>query len=171
MSILKALRRTKPSGLSRRELFRNGGLLAAAGLAPAAVSSASAATAMSFGSDMYQSIGVRPVINAKGTFTVMSGSLMLPECRQAMQEASQNFVQLDELMAGVGKRIAEITGGDRSAPIALICARGVRSHHAANLLRQRGFKNIYDVNEGMLGNARGSGWLRQGLPTTACTDC
>ncbi len=68
-------------------------------------------------------------------------------------------------------RVAEITGGDRSAPIALICARGVRSHHAANLLRQRGFKNIYDVNEGMLGNARGSGWLRQGLPTTACTDC
>ncbi len=121
MSILKALRRAKPSGLSRRELFRNGGLLAAAGLAPAAVPSAAAAPAMSFGSDMYQSIGVRPVINAKGTFTVMSGSLMLPECRQAMQEASQNFVQLDELMAGVGKRIAEITGAE-SAIVSSGCA-------------------------------------------------
>lgn len=68
-------------------------------------------------------------------------------------------------------RIAEITGGDKSAPIGLICARGVRSHHAAKLLRQRGFSNIYDINEGMLGNARGSGWLQQGLPTAACADC
>ena len=68
-------------------------------------------------------------------------------------------------------RIAKITGGDKTAPIGLICARGVRSHHAAKLLRQRGFTNIYDINEGMLGNVRGSGWLQQGLPTTACADC
>lgn len=68
-------------------------------------------------------------------------------------------------------RIAEITGGDKSAPIGLICARGVRSHHAANLLRKRGFSNIYDINEGMLGNARGAGWLNNDLPITACSDC
>jgi L-seryl-tRNA(Ser) seleniumtransferase len=121
MSILKALRRTKPNGLSRRELFRNGSLMAAAGLAPSAVSSASAAPAMTFGSDMYQSIGVRPVINAKGTFTIMSGSLMLPECGEAMRQASQNFVQMDELMAAVGKRIAEITGAE-SAMVTSGCA-------------------------------------------------
>ena len=87
MSILKALTRKKATGLSRRELFRSGGLMAAAGLAPTAVSPASAAPAMTFGTDMYHSIGVRPVINAKGTFTIMSGSLMLPECGEAMRQA------------------------------------------------------------------------------------
>ena len=84
--------------------------MAAAGLAPGLASSAAAAPKLSVGTDMYKSIGVRPVINCKGTFTVMSGSLMLPECSQAMQQASQNFVQMDELMAAVGARLAEITG-------------------------------------------------------------
>ena len=95
MPMLTAPHRKKPSGLSRRTLFRNGGLVAAAGLSPGWASSAAAAPALSFGADMYKSIGVRPVINAKGTFTMLSGSLMLPECRQAMQQASRSFVQMD----------------------------------------------------------------------------
>jgi L-seryl-tRNA(Ser) seleniumtransferase len=117
----KKLSRMRRGGLSRRELFRNGSLLAASGLLPVTASSVAAAPAMSFGSDMYSSIGVRPVINAKGTFTIMSGSLMLPECRQAMAQASQNFVHIDELMAAVGKRIAEITGAE-SAIVTNGCA-------------------------------------------------
>ena len=52
--------------------------------------------------------GVRPVINAKGTFTIMSGSLSLPEVKQAMLEASKHFVHIDELMDAAGARIAEI---------------------------------------------------------------
>ena len=90
--------------------------MAAAGLAPGLASSAAAAPKLSMGTDMYKSIGVRPVINCKGTFTVMSGSLMLPECSQAMQQASQNFVQMDELMAAVGERLAEITGALSKSP-------------------------------------------------------
>jgi L-seryl-tRNA(Ser) seleniumtransferase len=130
MSLLKALRRVKSTGLSRRELFRNGGLMAAAGLVPAAASSAPPAAArLSIGTDMYQSIGVRPVINAKGTFTILSGSLMLPECREAMQQASQNFVHMDELMEAVGKRIAEITGAE-SAIVSSGCAAALV--HAAS---------------------------------------
>lgn len=60
-------------------------------------------------SKLYESIGVRPVINARGTFTIITGSQSLPEVKQAMAEASRHYVQLDELMEGVGKRIAEIT--------------------------------------------------------------
>ena len=112
MSLLSAFHGAESSGLSRRALFRNGGLMAAAGLAPGLASSAAAAPKLSVGTDMYQSIGVRPVINCKGTFTVMSGSLMLPECSQAMQQASQNFVQMDELMEAIGMRLAEITGAE-----------------------------------------------------------
>jgi rhodanese-related sulfurtransferase len=60
--------------------------------------------------------------------------------------------------------LAEIVGGDRSAPIALICARGVRSARMANRLIAAGFENVEDVPEGMLGSSAGPGWLSRGLP-------
>ena len=56
----------------------------------------------------YSSVGVRPLINCKGTLTMYSGSVMLPEVRQAMTEASQRYVHIEELMEGVGRRIAEV---------------------------------------------------------------
>ena len=55
----------------------------------------------------YEGIGVQPLINAKGTYTIISGSVMLPQARQAMYEASQRYVHLEELMDAVGARIAE----------------------------------------------------------------
>ena len=58
----------------------------------------------------------------------------------------------------------EIVDGDKAAPIALICARGVRSSRMSNLLIKAGFTNIIDVPEGMLGSAAGPGWLERGLP-------
>jgi len=54
--------------------------------------------------------------------------------------------------------------GDRSAPLALICARGVRSARENNKLIAAGFTNIIDVPEGMLGNSKGPGWIKRGLP-------
>ncbi|MDP6701362.1 MAG: hypothetical protein QGH25_17055, partial [Candidatus Latescibacteria bacterium] len=56
----------------------------------------------------YEDVGVRPLINCIGTITTLSGSLVLPEVRQAMAEASMRYVQIDELMEGVGARIAEV---------------------------------------------------------------
>ena len=56
----------------------------------------------------YESIGVRPLINCRGTFTIISGSIILPEVRQAMVLASQCYVNIDELMERVGARIAEL---------------------------------------------------------------
>ena len=63
-------------------------------------------------------------------------------------------------------RIAQITGGDKAAPIALICATGVRSSRASRILKQAGYRNVSDIGEGMLGNAAGAGWLALGLPLT-----
>ena len=60
--------------------------------------------------------------------------------------------------------LEKIIGADRSAPIALICARGVRSARLNNRLTEAGFTNIIDVPEGMLGSAAGPGWLARGLP-------
>jgi L-seryl-tRNA(Ser) seleniumtransferase len=62
--------------------------------------------------DIYQRIGVRPLINARGTWTYLSGSLILPEVRQAMDAASRQFVDLFELQAAVGKRLAALSGAE-----------------------------------------------------------
>lgn len=62
------------------------------------------------------------------------------------------------------ERVQTAAGGDLTAPIALICARGVRSARTSNQLIAAGFTNIIDVPEGMLGSAAGPGWLARGLP-------
>src|SRR5260370_20827699 len=59
--------------------------------------------------NIYQRIGVEPVINCRGTFTIISGSQSLAEVKKAMDEASRHYVHMDELMDGVGRRLAEIT--------------------------------------------------------------
>jgi uncharacterized pyridoxal phosphate-dependent enzyme len=56
----------------------------------------------------YESIGLRPLINCRGTYTIISGSVMLPEVRAAMVEASRRYVHLDELHDAVGRRLAEL---------------------------------------------------------------
>ena len=60
----------------------------------------------------YLKIGVRPFINCCGTRTIHSGTLMLPEVKRAMAVASNHFVNMDELMEGVGRRLAELTGAE-----------------------------------------------------------
>jgi len=64
------------------------------------------------GPGIYQSIGVEPVINCRGTFTIIGGSIELAEVRAAMDFASRHFVQMDELADAVGKRLAQLTGAD-----------------------------------------------------------
>ena len=60
----------------------------------------------------YQSLGVRPLINAGGTYTTMSGSRLLDVSARAMVEASNGYVEIDELMEAVGRRLAELTGAE-----------------------------------------------------------
>ena len=62
--------------------------------------------------NIYERIGVRPLINARGTWTYLSGSLIFPEVREAMEAASKQFVDLFELQAGVGKRLAALSGAE-----------------------------------------------------------
>lgn len=59
--------------------------------------------------------------------------------------------------------LAEVDGA-RDAPIALICARGVRSRGMSARLIEAGFRRIIDVPEGMLGSGAGPGWVKRGLP-------
>ena len=62
--------------------------------------------------DVYRRIGVRPFINARGTWTYLSSSLELPEVRRAMDAAAHHFVDMFELQRAVGKRLAELSGAE-----------------------------------------------------------
>lgn len=55
-------------------------------------------------------------------------------------------------------------GGRRDTPVALICARGVRSARMTRALAAAGVVNVMDVPEGMLGSASGPGWIAGNLP-------
>ena len=81
--------------------------------------------ALALGPQIYQSIGVEPVINCKGTFTAIGGSIELPEVRKAVDNAGQNYVYIDELAMGVGKRLAAITGAEWGM-VSSGCAAGMK---------------------------------------------
>jgi len=60
--------------------------------------------------DVYRGLGVEPLINAAGTLTTLSGSLMMPEVTDAMAAASRVFVDMKELHLAAGQRIADMIG-------------------------------------------------------------
>src|SRR3954471_1353264 len=62
--------------------------------------------------NIYTRLGVKTVINCRGTWTYLSGSLEFPEVREAQVEAAQHFVNMLELQRGVGRRLAELTGAE-----------------------------------------------------------
>jgi uncharacterized pyridoxal phosphate-dependent enzyme len=109
--------------ISRRDLIRRGGVLGGllalppvargeAQTAAGSMAGGSAGTVLRTDRDVYKSIGVRPLINGRGTFTIISGSTMLPEVRAAIDAAAQQYVHLDELAEGVGARLAALTGAE-----------------------------------------------------------
>jgi uncharacterized pyridoxal phosphate-dependent enzyme len=62
--------------------------------------------------NIYTRLGVKTVINCRGTWTYLSGSLEFPEVRQAQLEASEYFVNMLDLQRAVGKRLSELTGAE-----------------------------------------------------------
>jgi D-glucosaminate-6-phosphate ammonia-lyase len=91
---------------TRRRFLEN---VSALPLAPAvaAAPGVEAATATP-ARDYFRELGVRPFINAAGTYTAMTASLMLPEVMEAINYASAHYVMLDELHDRVGERIAAL---------------------------------------------------------------
>lgn len=60
--------------------------------------------------DYFKELGIKPFINAAGTYTTMTASLMPPEVVEAITYASKQFVPLIELHDAVGSRIASLAG-------------------------------------------------------------
>ena len=58
--------------------------------------------------DYFKELGIRTFINAAGTYTSMTGSLMPKEVIDAISYGSREYVNLDELQDKVGERIAQL---------------------------------------------------------------
>lgn len=80
--------------------------------------------------NIFRSVGVEPVINCMGTYTIIGGSIERPAVRAAMEAASHNFVQYDELADGIGQRLAELTGAEWGM-VSAGCAAGLKHVTAA----------------------------------------
>src|ERR1700732_1131506 len=99
---------------SRRGFIR----LAAAAplLGQIAAKNALASAAPALGKDprqnVYTRLGVKTVINCRGTWTYLSGSLEFPEVTAAQREASEYFVNMFELQHAASRRLAELTGAE-----------------------------------------------------------
>jgi D-glucosaminate-6-phosphate ammonia-lyase len=68
--------------------------------------------------DIYEQLGVEPIINAKGPSTRLSGGRMRPEVAAAMAEAAQSCVDILALQA----RASEIIAGHTGAEAGLVTA-------------------------------------------------
>jgi len=104
---------------------------------------------------VYQKLGVRPVIHGAGTTTRYGGSLMRPETIAAMHEASQAFVNIDELNEAAGTAIARmlgaeaafVTGGAAAGLVlqAAACMTGDDPANVARLPDTTGMKNEFII--------------------------
>ncbi len=100
---------------------------------------------------VYDKLGVRTVINAKGPATRLSGGIMRPEISAAMAEASRHCVDMAELEAAASTRIAAATGAEAgyvasgAAACLLLataaCVAGLDPSRMARLPDTRGLKN------------------------------
>src|SRR6266849_8513783 len=106
---------------------------------------ASAATALGKDSrqSVYTRLGVKTVINCRGTWTYLSGSLEFPEVRAAQTEAAQYFVSMLELQRAVGRRLAELTGAESG--IVTSGAAGAMAAATAACMAGSDPKNIWQL--------------------------
>jgi L-seryl-tRNA(Ser) seleniumtransferase len=94
---------------SRRRFLENiSALPLVGGFTAAGAVPAAAAQGRSGRRDYFRELGVRPFINAAGTYTAMTASLMPPEVMEAINYASKHYVMLDELHDRVGQRVATL---------------------------------------------------------------
>ncbi len=120
-----------------------------------AVSDLCAKAASAVGRDprqnVYSRLGVKTVINCRGTWTYLSGSLEFPEVREAQAEAAQYFVNVLDLQRAIGRRLAELTGAESGmitsgaagamAVATAGCMAGADDHYIWQLPDTTGLKN------------------------------
>lgn len=97
---------------TRRRFFWNAGLAGILGSLPGGqrLAAALATKATQESMKVYTRLGLRPIINASGTYTHLGGSLMPQEVLDAMNDAARHYVPIRDLTRATGERIAQLTG-------------------------------------------------------------
>ncbi|MBM1815022.1 rhodanese-like domain-containing protein [Pseudosulfitobacter pseudonitzschiae] len=107
-----------------------------------------------------------PQAHARAT----AGQLLLVDIRRpdewALTGVGQGAHPLDMRRDDFAAALGTLVQGTPDRPVALICARGVRSRFMVRKMLQAGFRTVLDVPEGMLGSGAGPGWIKRGLPVT-----
>jgi L-seryl-tRNA(Ser) seleniumtransferase len=94
--------------VTRRKLLRSGGqAILAGGAAAYAAPALQAAKSPGKGVDYYQKLGVSSFINAAGTYTALTASLMPREVQEAVALAAGRPVRLNELLEASGAYLAQ----------------------------------------------------------------
>lgn len=98
----------------------------------------------------------------------LSGDILLVDIRRpdewALTGVGEGAITLDMRRKDFIAALLAAVESDTARPVALICARGVRSRRQSAKLSEAGFTQIIDVPEGMLGSGAGPGWIKRGLP-------
>lgn len=99
----------------------------------------------------YDALGIKKIVNAAGTYTVYGGSLISPKVISAMEVASRNFVDIDELLEKTGKYIAKLIGVEAALITAgaaagltlsaAACMAGSKPEHIKALPNTEGMKS------------------------------
>ncbi len=113
--------------LNRRNLLQSVGLGSLCGFWPISKLAAARPTAT-----IYQQLGVRPVINCMGAWTVIGASRQWPELHAPMAEASSQFVFLEELQEKIGERLSKLIGSE-AAMVTTGAAGGITLGTCASL--------------------------------------
>jgi rhodanese-related sulfurtransferase len=119
---------------------------------------------------------VGPELSAPEAYQrVQSGQLTLIDIRRPEEwrqtGVAAGAVGIDMRRADFGQAVLNVVGGDVNAPIGIICRTGNRTTAIHQAMQEAGFKQVYNVREGMAGGSAGPGWVRQGLPVEACKRC
>jgi rhodanese-related sulfurtransferase len=129
-----------------------------------------AAGMLAFASSSIPSIAASVLTAPQAFAKAATGKITLVDIRTPEEWAETGTgagaQRLDMRRVDFVSALDKLIGGDRSKPVALICARGVRSSRLSRVLRESGYTNIIDVPEGMLGSYAGPGWLERGLPVS-----
>jgi len=65
--------------------------------------------------------------------------------------------------------LLDLIGDNKSIEVAIICHSGGRSSGTVKILEEKGYYNISNIAEGMVGTNSKEGWINRGLPTVKCS--
>jgi rhodanese-related sulfurtransferase len=117
----------------------------------------------------------RTMTAAEAHAAAQSGDVVLidiripEEWRETGIPAAAHAIDMYEGPKEFTAKLLQVTGGDPTRRVALICRTGNRSATLQAHLATAGFTNVVDVAEGVVGGRFGQGWLKHGLPTRTGT--